>query len=216
MLIPLDKSQDKSMSRQTITQLYSRDNEESLFEEYQVERTPSIAEQFEESLKFRPNWGFIALMITMLWMQGWHYGYGLDTYNRLKHILQARYGYSEDDMSFYAAFISAGFVAGFTFGRLFGSWLVQRDRKFCLLFSVYLSLAAMGIMVIDGIWFFIIGRVLYGAASSIFFAAGGRYIEECSPPKYVSTLVVCYSCGIAFSRAVVLLGLTFLPDEQAG
>ena len=87
LLIPLDKSQDKSMSRQTITQLYSRDNEESLFEEYQVERTPSIAEQFEESLKFRPNWSFIALMITMLWMQGWHYGYGLDTYNRLKHIL---------------------------------------------------------------------------------------------------------------------------------
>lgn len=69
----------------------------------------------------------------------------------------------------------------------------------------------MGTMVIEGIWFFIVGRVLYGAASAIFFAAGGRYIEECSPPKYVSTLVVCYSCGIAFSRAVVLLGLTFIP-----
>lgn len=118
-------------------------------------------------------------------------------------------------MTFYASFISAGFAAGFTAGRLFGSWLVQRDRKFCMLFSVYLSLAAMGIMVIDGMWFFILGRVLYGASSAIFFAAGGRYIEECSPPKYVSILVVSYSCGISFGRAVVLLGLTFLPNDQA-
>jgi len=84
-----------------------------------------------------------------------------------------------------------------------------------MLFSVYLSLAGMGIMIIDGMWFFIIGRVLYGASSSIFFAAGGRYIEECSPPKYVSILVVCYSCGISFSRAVVLLALTFLPNTEA-
>jgi len=84
-----------------------------------------------------------------------------------------------------------------------------------MLFSVYLSLAAMGIMVIDGMWFFILGRFLYGASGSIFFAAGGRYVEECSPPKYVSIFFVCYSCGISFSRAVVLVGLTFIPNEQA-
>jgi len=100
-MISIDKS-PMSPRFGTITQLYSRDKEESLFEEYQIERTPSIAEQFEESLKFKPNWSFIGLMIPMLCMQGWHFGYGLDTYNRLKHILQAHYGYNEDQMKFYA------------------------------------------------------------------------------------------------------------------
>lgn len=73
---------------------------------------------------FNPRWSFVAVMLTMLWLQGWHYNYGLDSYNRLKHILKARYGYSDSDMIFYAQFISAGFVAGFTFGRLLGSYIV--------------------------------------------------------------------------------------------
>jgi MFS family permease len=78
-----------------------------------------------------------------------------------------------------------------------------------------MSMAAMGIMIIDGIWFFIIGRVIYGASASVFFAAGGRYIEECSPPRFVSALVVCYSCGLAFGKTFVLVGVSFLPPEDA-
>ena len=110
--------------RSTVAVLYSREKEESLIEEFQEERTPSVEEQVEESLKFRPNWPVIIFLLTMLWMMGWNYGYGLDTYNRLKHILQKHYNYTDSDMEYYAQFISAGFVAGFTAGRLFGSWLV--------------------------------------------------------------------------------------------
>ena len=84
-----------------------------------------------------------------------------------------------------------------------------------MLFSIVLCLFSMGIMCIDGMWFFIVGRFFYGAGSSVFFAAAGRYIEECSPPKYVSTLVVCYSCGISFGRAFVLIAVYFLPTENA-
>ncbi len=73
-----------------------------MLEEYQVERTPSVEEQVEEALKFQPNWGMFFFLLTMMWAMGWHYGYGLDTYNRLKHILQKHYGCSTDDMEYYA------------------------------------------------------------------------------------------------------------------
>lgn len=73
----------------------------------------------------------------------------------------------------------------------------------------------MGIMVIEGIWFFIAGRVIYGASASVFFAAAGRYIEECSPPRYVSVLVVCYTCGLTFGKTFVLVGVAFLPGTDA-
>lgn len=78
-----------------------------------------------------------------------------------------------------------------------------------------MSMTAMGIMIIDGIWFFIVGRILYGASASVFFAAGGRYIEECSPPRYVSVLVICYTCGMAFGKTFVLTGVSFLPGQDA-
>jgi MFS family permease len=84
-----------------------------------------------------------------------------------------------------------------------------------MLFSIGLCLLAMVIMCIEGIWFFIIGRFFYGAGAAIFYSAGGRYVEECAPPKYVSILVVCYSCGISFSRAIVLVGVAILPDSSA-
>ena len=53
-------------------------------------------------MKFQPNWGMFFFLLTMMWAMGWHYGYGLDTYNRLKHILQKHYGCTNDDMEYYA------------------------------------------------------------------------------------------------------------------
>jgi MFS family permease len=37
-------------------------------------------------------------------------------------------------------------------------------------------------MLYDNIWFFIVGRLIYGFGAGIFESVGVRYIEECSPP----------------------------------
>lgn len=42
---------------------------------------------------------------------------------------------------------------------------------------------------------------------------GGRYVEECSPPQYLSVFFTLYTFGVSMNRPFVVLG-TFLLEKS--
>lgn len=73
-------------------------------------------------------------------------------------------------------------MVGMTFGRLFGGWFVTKGRKLSLYTSAVIDLLAIGIMMVEDIRFFIVGRFIMGLGVGIFNSVGVRFVEECSPP----------------------------------
>lgn len=99
-------------------------------------------------------------------------------------------------------------------GRFFGAWFVQKGRKQCLLTACFIGLVAIAIMMVENVALLIFGRLIYGFSAGLFSAVGGRYVEECSPPQYLSLFFTIYTFGVSLNRPFVVLGTFFLEKSK--
>jgi len=111
--------------------------------------------------------------------------------------------------------ISSLLVLGITIGRLFGAKFVQRGRKLCLLMSIFISLVAIGAMMVLNIYIFLLARLIYGFGAGMFTAVAPRYVEECSPPQYLSLFFTIYTFGISLNRPFLMMADYILPKDKS-
>jgi len=173
-------------------------------------QTPAVAADF----KYFPNWCFIAFLLTMLSIQGVQTGYAQGTYNRIGPILVVQYAWTPAQKTLFEGLISSLLVLGITIGRLFGAKFVNKGRKLCLLVSIFISLAAIGTMMVLNIYVFLAARLIYGFGAGMFTAVAPRYVEECSPPQYLSLFFTIYTFGISLNRPFLMLADIFLHTDQ--
>jgi MFS family permease len=74
-------------------------------------------------------------------------------------------------------------------------------------------IVGIGSMLVLNIYSFLAGRLIYGLGAGLFFAAGPRYIEECSPPHLFSLLYILYAVGISLNRVILLLAALMIPEN---
>ena len=156
-------------------------------------------------MKFKPNWVSIICLLILIGIQSVHNGYSLGTWNRINHIMVAKYGWSKQEQTFYETFIGNTPVSGMIIGRLIGSPLVNKGRFRCIIISAIVMIIAISIMLVLNIYTFLLGRLIYGIGAGLFFASGPRYIEECSPPQLFSLFYTLYALGVALNRPILLL-----------
>ena len=104
-------------------------------------------------------------------------------------------------------------VLGITFGRLYGAKFVNKGRKLCLLASVFVGFVAIALMMVLNIYVFLLGRFIYGVAAGLFSSVGPRYVEECSPPQYLSLFFTIYTFGISLNRPFVMMADLLVPTD---
>jgi len=75
-------------------------------------------------------------------------------------------------------------------------------------------LAGIGMQLFENIWMFIGGRFVAGIGNGVFGSASPRYIEECSPPHYLSFLYTICSFGMSLNRPLVTLCSMFLSKSN--
>jgi len=168
---------DGHLSRNYISQNMDPHNERKY-----LEKTKESTTEPKAPLKYQPKWWFIIFLIFMLSVQSLHSGYGMGTWNRIGPMLRLKYGWTPGERKFYESFVTSFLIAGIVLGRFFGAWFVQKGRKTCLLTACFVGIVAICIMMVQNIFLFIFGRLIYGFAAGTFNAVGGRYVEECSPP----------------------------------
>jgi MFS family permease len=201
---------------QSLSRRYMRmsDNPERMMAKYKADerkQQPVVPSDF----KYHPNWCFIAFLLTMLSIQGVQTGYAQGTYNRIGPILVVQYGWTTQQQQVFEGLISSLLVLGITVGRLFGAKFVNRGRKLCLLTSILISLAAIGVMMVLNIYVFLVARFVYGFGAGMFTAVAPRYVEECSPPQYLSLFFTIYTFGISLNRPFLMMADFILPKNEA-
>ena len=164
-------------------------------------------------MKYKPNWVSMVSMLFLITTQSVQNGYLLGTWNRINHIMVAKYGWSGDEQIFYETFIGSTPVMGIILGRLIGSPLVNKGRFRCIITGAVVMIVGISSMLFLNIYSFLVGRLIYGLGAGLFFASGPRYIEECSPPQLFSLFYTMYALGVALNRPIVLLAALMIPEK---
>ena len=142
-----------------------------------------------------------------------HYGYCLGTWNRIDLIMIAKFGWQKEDLAFYETFVSMAPVSGMLVGRLIGAFYVNYGRLRCIITGAFLQIVGITLCLISTVPTFLLGRFVYAFGSGFFFSSAFRYVEECSPPNYLSTFYTIYSFGISLHRpTTTLLSTLIIPD----
>ena len=164
-------------------------------------------------MKYKPNWVSMVSLLLLIAIQSVHYGYILGTWNRINHIMVAKYGWTKDQLVFYEAFIGNTPVMGMIIGRFIGSPLVNKGRFLCIIISSVAMILGDCAMLFLNIYSFLAGRLICGIGAGLFFASAPRYIEECSPPHLFSLLYTLFALGIALNRPIVMFAATMIPEK---
>lgn len=104
-------------------------------------------------------------------------------------------------------------VSGNLVGRLIGAKFVNYGRFRCITTGAFLQIIGISLCLISTVPTFFLGRFVYAFGSGIFFSSSFRYVEECSPPNYLSLLFTIYSFGISLHRpTTTLISTLIIPD----
>lgn len=68
--------------------------------------------------------------------------------------------------------------------------------------------------MVENVGFLIFGRLVYGFSAGVFNSVGPRYVEECSPPQYLSVFFTIYTFGVSLNRPAVMAGTLLLPHTD--
>ena len=99
-------------------------------------------------LEYRPNWPVVGALLFLIAINSLQYGYVLGTWNRVHTILEAKFKFTKEDISFYETFITNTPVAGMMIGRLLGSFYVNHGRFQCILLGAALQIVGIGCCLI--------------------------------------------------------------------
>ncbi len=134
----------------------------------------------------------------------------LGSWNRINYILEVVYELTRERVIYFEQFINMAPTAGLLVGRLTGALYVNKGRFRCIVLGSLIIITGIGIQLVSNIWMFIGGRFIAGIGNGVFGSASPRYIEECSPPHYLSFLYTITSFGMSLNRPLVALCSMFL------
>jgi MFS family permease len=155
----------------------------------------------------------LGTLLVILSLQGIHYWYITGTWNRVRHIFIALYGWSQNETIRYEGLIGMSPFLGITVGRVIGSQEVSNGRYKCIMLGSVIISAGIGIQLVANIWMFLIGRVCCAFGMGFLFPAASRYIEECPPPQLLSLFYTLYSFGFSLALPLLALASQILPTE---
>ncbi len=138
----------------------------------------------------------------------------MGTWNRISHIMIAKYQWSDDEVIFYETFIGITPTVGSLIGRLLGTPLVNKGRFRCIIIGTIVMLYGISLMLVFNIYSFLAGRLIYAVGAGMFFTSSPRYIEECSPPHLFSIVFTIYAFGVALNRPVLVAAALMIPEYE--
>jgi MFS family permease len=125
------------------------------------------------------------------------------------------YNWSTDEKVQIEMFVGTTPALGIMIGRFFGSYIVNKGRYPCIMISSLILSAGIGLMLVENIWVFLLGRFICAFGIGVFFAASARYIEECSPPHLLAILFSVLSFGASLSGPLLsLVSYILLPNKD--
>jgi len=137
--VRLSYSQKNSMPFYKLTSLNQVDESNEI-------RTSKLIPNKPLPLSYRPNWTVLMVMICLITLVAVSYGFLLGTWNRINHIMAAKFGWDKDTKTFWETFINIAPVLGMILGRLLGAPIVNKGRYRCILLGSTIIISGCLIM----------------------------------------------------------------------
>jgi hypothetical protein len=146
----------KNQEERSVTQSYSQKQSmpmpfyklTSLNQENEANeiRTSKLLPNKALPLSYRPDWIVLGVLLCLITLVAVCYGFLLGTWNRIKHIMAAKFDWDKDTQTFWEIFINITPVLGMIIGRILGVPIVNKGRFRCILLGSLVIISGCLIM----------------------------------------------------------------------
>jgi len=158
------------------------------------------------------------MLTFVIGMGNFQTGFAISGNNQTAPVIQAKFGWNDDDAVLYNTIISAAAIFGIVAGSLSGGKFITKGRRpAIMLFNVFAA-ASTALTMILNFPIIVIGRFLFGFCCGVFSVAGPKMLDESIPIHLSSSFGTASNSFLSFGIMIALLLGVFLPedDDQVG